>query len=351
MLDYIRTKKPDDMVKFTVKRDGKDVPLDLVLGVGRRTSRPPSRRPAAAAAEGKVVAAAAAEGAAGPVAQQANSRPHARVHPDRRLRRPGEGRQGPGRRTGRESRRQAGMDVVARSTASPIEDFRGLLTELRVAPREEDPRKAGDKVKITFKQGGKETELELALAETELQLPFGGGGGGGRGANAARPNGMGLGGQQPTCRKARARTASRPAASTSRNDGGETWTRVNSLNPRPCTSARSASTRATTSTSTSSASPAAWQRRLYRRRRQDVRARAGRGVHADQHALWIDPKDGRHMLVGCDGGFYATYDRGENWDHLNHVAIGQFYHVAVDTSGRTASTAACRTTAAGAARA
>jgi hypothetical protein len=46
--------------------------------------------------------------------------------------------------------------------------------------------------------------------------------------------------------------------------------------------------------------------------------------------LWIDPKDGRHMIVGCDGGFYQTYDRGAHWDHLNHLAIGQFYHVCVD---------------------
>ncbi len=57
----------------------------------------------------------------------------------------------------------------------------------------------------------------------------------------------------------------------------------------------------------------------------------GRRVHADQHTLWIDPRDGRHMLVGCDGGAYATYDRMDNWDHLNHAAIGQFYHVALDT--------------------
>ena len=59
------------------------------------------------------------------------------------------------------------------------------------------------------------------------------------------------------------------------------------------------------------------------------RADAGRGVHADQHALWIDPKDGRHMLVGCDGGFYVTYDRTRNWDHLNTNALGQFYHVSI----------------------
>ena len=47
---------------------------------------------------------------------------------------------------------------------------------------------------------------------------------------------------------------------------------------------------------------------------------AGKGVHPDQHALWIDPRDGRHMIVGTDGGFYVTYDRADNWDHLNHMA-------------------------------
>src|SRR5262249_39311233 len=53
------------------------------------------------------------------------------------------------------------------------------------------------------------------------------------------------------------------------------------------------------------------------------------GIHSDQHALWINPRDGRHMLIGTDGGYYANHDRGGNWEHLNHSAIGQFYHVAV----------------------
>jgi hypothetical protein len=37
------------------------------------------------------------------------------------------------------------------------------------------------------------------------------------------------------------------------------------------------------------------------------------------------------MLIGCDGGLYLTYDRMSSWDHLNTRALGQFYHVAVDT--------------------
>ena len=54
-------------------------------------------------------------------------------------------------------------------------------------------------------------------------------------------------------------------------------------------------------------------------------------VHPDIHALWINPRDGRHMIVGTDGGFYVTHDRMDNWDFLNHLALGQFYHVTVDT--------------------
>jgi hypothetical protein len=52
-------------------------------------------------------------------------------------------------------------------------------------------------------------------------------------------------------------------------------------------------------------------------------------MHVDHHAMWIDPKDGRHLIVGNDGGIYVTWDRMRNMDHHNHVAIGQFYHVSV----------------------
>ncbi|MCG6957618.1 MAG: hypothetical protein LJF04_16630 [Gemmatimonadetes bacterium] len=50
-------------------------------------------------------------------------------------------------------------------------------------------------------------------------------------------------------------------------------------------------------------------------------------IHVDDHALWIDPNDGSRMVVGNDGGVAITYDKGGNWSYLNHIAIGQFYHV------------------------
>jgi len=51
------------------------------------------------------------------------------------------------------------------------------------------------------------------------------------------------------------------------------------------------------------------------------------GIHVDHHAMWIDPNDGAHFVVGNDGGVAQTWDRGGNYDFLNIIAIGQFYHV------------------------
>jgi photosystem II stability/assembly factor-like uncharacterized protein len=54
--------------------------------------------------------------------------------------------------------------------------------------------------------------------------------------------------------------------------------------------------------------------------------------HVDDHALWIDPEDPTHMVVGCDGGVYDTFDRGQNWRYMPNLPITQFYRVTVDTT-------------------
>lgn len=55
-----------------------------------------------------------------------------------------------------------------------------------------------------------------------------------------------------------------------------------------------------------------------------------RTLHSDHHALWLDPKDGSHALLGNDGGLAVTWDGGRHWDHLAHLPITQFYTIAVD---------------------
>jgi photosystem II stability/assembly factor-like uncharacterized protein len=58
--------------------------------------------------------------------------------------------------------------------------------------------------------------------------------------------------------------------------------------------------------------------------------RLGRGVHPDMHALWIDPRDPDHLLIGTDGGVYASHDGGHSAAPLGEVPVTQFNRVAVD---------------------
>jgi photosystem II stability/assembly factor-like uncharacterized protein len=53
-------------------------------------------------------------------------------------------------------------------------------------------------------------------------------------------------------------------------------------------------------------------------------------IHGDFHAMWIDPGNSDHMLLGSDGGIHLSWDRGRTWDFVNTVPLAQFYEVAVD---------------------
>ncbi|MEH6680783.1 MAG: glycosyl hydrolase [Sediminicola sp.] len=58
----------------------------------------------------------------------------------------------------------------------------------------------------------------------------------------------------------------------------------------------------------------------------------GRGKHSDNHALWIDDENGKHMLVGTDGGLYESFDEGFTWRHFPNLPISQFYKLSLDNS-------------------
>ena len=62
------------------------------------------------------------------------------------------------------------------------------------------------------------------------------------------------------------------------------------------------------------------------------RAESGANKHSDNHVLWIDPADGEHQLVGCDGGLYESFDAGESWRHFPNLPLSQFYRLALDNS-------------------
>jgi len=55
-------------------------------------------------------------------------------------------------------------------------------------------------------------------------------------------------------------------------------------------------------------------------------------VHADHHALWINPNLSGHLIDGNDGGVNISYDDGENWMKCNTPSVGQFYAINVDNA-------------------
>ncbi|HEX2643274.1 MAG TPA: hypothetical protein VHU81_09795, partial [Thermoanaerobaculia bacterium] len=55
-------------------------------------------------------------------------------------------------------------------------------------------------------------------------------------------------------------------------------------------------------------------------------------AHPDHHALWVNPRDGRFLLNGNDGGMAMSRDRGETWQFVSNLPLAQFYHVRVDNA-------------------
>jgi photosystem II stability/assembly factor-like uncharacterized protein len=53
-------------------------------------------------------------------------------------------------------------------------------------------------------------------------------------------------------------------------------------------------------------------------------------IHDDVHAIWINPANPLHVLIGNDGGLAVSYDRARNWQFLPNLPVGLFYHVSYD---------------------
>ncbi|MGI9550697.1 MAG: WD40/YVTN/BNR-like repeat-containing protein [Aurantibacter sp.] len=58
----------------------------------------------------------------------------------------------------------------------------------------------------------------------------------------------------------------------------------------------------------------------------------GREKHSDNHALYIDPDNGGHLIAGTDAGLYETFDEGSTWRHFSNLPISQFYKLGLDNS-------------------
>ena len=110
------------------------------------------------------------------------------------------------------------------------------------------------------------------------------------------------------------------------DDGGANWRKLSTVNPRPMYFSQ---IRVDPSTDS----------RIYvlgvslhvsddggRTFREDGAER----IHVDHHAMWIDPANPKHLLIGNDGGVSLSYDRAETWQWLPNLVLAQAYHVAFD---------------------
>jgi hypothetical protein len=50
----------------------------------------------------------------------------------------------------------------------------------------------------------------------------------------------------------------------------------------------------------------------------------------DFRIVWWDQQNPDRLLVGSDGGFYVSYDRGKTADHYLNIPVGEFYAIGVD---------------------
>ncbi len=109
-------------------------------------------------------------------------------------------------------------------------------------------------------------------------------------------------------------------------DGGDSWTKMSSTNPRPMYFSKIRVD--------PNDDQFIWLAGVSFMRSKDggktFGTESGARLHADIHAIWINPANSKHMLVGCDGGIQWSHDRGQTWDHYNNIPLSQFYHVAFD---------------------
>jgi len=57
---------------------------------------------------------------------------------------------------------------------------------------------------------------------------------------------------------------------------------------------------------------------------------AARLTHDDVHAIWINPANPDHVLIGNDGGLAVSWDASRTWSFLPNLPVGLFYHVNYD---------------------
>ena len=144
----------------------------------------------------------------------------------------------------------------------------------------------------------------------------GGGGAGAGGGGAAGGGGGGRGGGGGASQSGLYRS----------DDGGATWRRVNPTNPRPMYFSQ---------VRIDAKNP----ERVYmggvglhmtNDGGQSMATDAALVIHDDIHAIWLNPNNPEHLIIGGDGGVAVSYDMSRTWIQYPNLPLALYYHVSVD---------------------
>lgn len=145
-----------------------------------------------------------------------------------------------------------------------------------------------------------------------------GGAGGGAGTG---PGGGGGGGGNPN-----SPPNSQPTGLYRSDDGGQTWRKTSNLNPRPMYFSQIR----IDPTNPERVFGGGVGLHLSVDGGRTFETDAALVTHDDVHAIWINPNNPNHVLIGNDGGLAVSYDYSKTWTFLPNLPVGLFYHVGYD---------------------
>lgn len=206
-----------------------------------------------------------------------------------------------------------GMDDIA---ATSYDDF---VKAIRL-------KRAGDTVTVKLARDGEMMEMELTFAKRpgqdgEVDRER---------ARRSSPWGTRLGGQRGNIQDEQGADGFQRGGIFKSVNGGQSWSRINSLNPRPMYFSELEVDPSDPDHLIVAGISLHQSEDGGKTFRSNAHVGANGAAHVDHHAIWISPEDSRHVRLGNDGGIYHSNDKARTWDHHNHFAIGQFYHVTVD---------------------
>jgi len=108
-------------------------------------------------------------------------------------------------------------------------------------------------------------------------------------------------------------------------DGGKTWTRTNEENTRPFYYSQVRVHPTKPNRVYWSSTPVKFSDDGGKTARN-----ATNGIHVDHHAMWFDPNDPEHLIVGNDGGIAQSWDGGGTYDFMNQFVLAQPYNLSFD---------------------